>query len=175
MARKSGKDRGLFQRNGNDAWWIRWTCPYAHEHMEKIGSNKSLARQVYQQRRVAVKTEGFCLTQQREGRIISYTGLAGFRGSDPVSATTELGLVGLTRGIAREYGKYNITANCVAPGGINDSEDSEVLPQAPEGGDPLSRLGRPEEIAFLAVCLASEDAGHITGQSLLANGGRFFL
>jgi integrase len=65
MAREGGKDRGLFQRKGNNAWWIRWSCPYGHEHMEKIGP-KSLARQVYEQRRVAVKVEGFCLTQARE-------------------------------------------------------------------------------------------------------------
>lgn len=65
MARKDGKDRGLFQRPSSNAWWIRWSCPYGHEHMEKIGP-KSLARQVYEQRRVAVKVEGFCLTQARE-------------------------------------------------------------------------------------------------------------
>lgn len=67
MARKGGKDRGLFQRKGSTDWWIRWSCPYGHEHMEKIGP-KSLAREVYQQRRVAVKTEDFCLEQERERR-----------------------------------------------------------------------------------------------------------
>jgi integrase len=65
MARQGGRDRGLFQRKGSTAWWIRWVCPYGHEHMEKIGP-KSLARMLYQQRKVAVKTEGFCLTQERE-------------------------------------------------------------------------------------------------------------
>ena len=112
---------------------------------------------------------------QQWGRVISYTGLHGFRGTDTAAATTELGIVGLTRGIAREYGKYNITANCVAPGGISETKDSEILSQPPEGGDPLTRWGHPEEVAFLAVCLASEDAGYITGQSLLASGGRYFL
>ena len=67
MARKGGKDRGLFQRQGGTDWWIRWSCPYGHEHMEKIGP-KSLAREVYQQRRVSVKTEDFCLEQERERR-----------------------------------------------------------------------------------------------------------
>lgn len=65
MARKGGRDRGLFQRTDNGVWWIRWVCPFGHEHMEKIGP-KSLARQVYQQRKVAVKTDNFCLTQERE-------------------------------------------------------------------------------------------------------------
>jgi hypothetical protein len=65
MARKGGKDRGLFQRKGSTAWWIRWSCPYGHEHFEKIGP-KSLVREVYHRRKVAVKTEGFCLTQARD-------------------------------------------------------------------------------------------------------------
>jgi len=65
MAREGGKDRGLFRRSGQPDWWIRWTCPYGHDHREKIGP-KSLARQIYQQRKVAVKTENFCLTQERD-------------------------------------------------------------------------------------------------------------
>ena len=63
MARKGSKDRGLFQRGGN--WWIRWTCLYGHEYREKVGP-KSAAREFYQQRKVATKTEGFCLTEERE-------------------------------------------------------------------------------------------------------------
>ena len=62
MARASGKDRGLFQKNG--VWWIRWTCPYGHEHREKGGS-KSLARQLYERRKTAARHEGFCLDEAR--------------------------------------------------------------------------------------------------------------
>src|SRR5437870_11481482 len=65
MAREGGKDRGLFQRKGSADWWIRWTCPYGHEHQEKIGP-KSLARMMYEKRRVAVKVERYCLTEDRE-------------------------------------------------------------------------------------------------------------
>jgi hypothetical protein len=65
MARRDGKDRGLFQRKGSADWWIRWTCHYGHEHREKIGA-KSLAREVYQRRKVGVKTENFCLTEELE-------------------------------------------------------------------------------------------------------------
>lgn len=67
MARAGGKDRGLLQRSGSSAWWIRRTCPYGHEHMEKIGP-KSLAREMYQQRKIAVKTQDWCLTQAREAQ-----------------------------------------------------------------------------------------------------------
>ena len=67
MARKDGKDRGLFQRLDKPEWWIRWICPYGHEHQEKIGP-KHLPQQCYAQRKVAVKTEGFCLTQGKEAK-----------------------------------------------------------------------------------------------------------
>jgi integrase len=56
----SEKDRGLFLRGDN--WWIRWTCPYGHEHREKVGP-KGAARELYQRRKVAVKAESFCLTE----------------------------------------------------------------------------------------------------------------
>lgn len=62
MAREGGKDRGLFQKNG--VWWIRWTCPYGHEHREKGGS-KSLARQLYERRKTSARHEGFCLDEAR--------------------------------------------------------------------------------------------------------------
>ena len=57
------------------------------------------------------------MIQQQWGRVVNFTGLDAFNGGDVMSSATEMGLVGLTRGIAREYGKYNITANCIGPGG----------------------------------------------------------
>jgi len=62
MARAGGKDRGLFQKNG--VWWVRWTCSYGHEHRERGGS-KSVARQLYQQRKTAVRYDNFCLSAAR--------------------------------------------------------------------------------------------------------------
>ena len=109
------------------------------------------------------------------GRVINFAGLAAFKGSDPLASTMELGIVGLTRGIAREYGKYNITANCLGPGGVADEEGTGEHLDPPGDRDALPRWGKPTEVAFLAVCLASEDAGYITGQCLLANGGKYLL
>ena len=71
MARKDGKDRGLFQRRGQPAWWIRWHCNHGHEHQEKVGP-KGLAKTLYLQRRVAVKTEDFCLTQARQAKPVGF-------------------------------------------------------------------------------------------------------
>ena len=115
------------------------------------------------------------MIQQQWGRVINFTGLAAFRGSDPLASTTELCIVGLTRGLSREYGKYNITANCVGPGGVAGEEGQGAQLDPPQDRDALPRWGKPTEVAFLAVCLASEDAGYITGQCLLANGGKYYL
>lgn len=115
------------------------------------------------------------MVRQEWGRIISYGGLAGFQGSDPMTSASELGIVGLTRGIAREYGKYNITANCICPGGVEAPGQSHPYSVPPGDEDPLPRWGTPDELAFLAVCLASEDAAYLTGQCLLPNGGKYFL
>jgi len=115
------------------------------------------------------------MIEQQWGRIINFTGLAAVQGSDALTASTEQGMVGLTRGIAREYGKYNITANCIGAGGIESEEAEGGLSFAPGPRNPLNRWGKPEEIAFLAVSLASEGAGYVTGQCVLANGGKYFL
>jgi len=53
---------------------------------------------------------------QQWGRIINFTGLAAFQGTDMLAGSTGVGMGGLTRGIAREYGQYNITANCIGLG-----------------------------------------------------------
>ena len=111
---------------------------------------------------------------QQWGRIINFTGLAAFQGTDALAGSTELGMVGMTRGIAREYGKYNLTANCIGTGGIESEEADGGLSFPPGTRDPINRWGKPEEIAFLAVSLASEEAGYVTGQCVMANGGKHF-
>ena len=112
---------------------------------------------------------------QQWGRIINFTGLAASQGTDALAGATELGMVGLTRGMAREYGQYNITANCIGAGGIEGEGAEGRLAFPPGARDPLSRWGKPEEVAFLAVSLAGADAGYVTGQCVLANGGKYFL
>lgn len=61
MPRKGSVDRGLFRQDG--VWWVCWFCQYGHRHREKIGTAKSVARAYYERRKLAVKTEGFCLTE----------------------------------------------------------------------------------------------------------------
>ena len=118
------------------------------------------------------------MVQHRWGRIINYSGIAPFRGASG-QGTLKLACQGLTRAIATEYGKYNITANCIGPGNI-EVERSPGQENRPGSGGirldaPVPRQGTVEECSALVVFLASEMARYITGQTYLVNGGAHFL
>jgi 3-oxoacyl-[acyl-carrier protein] reductase len=87
----------------------------------------------------------------------------------------KLGIVGFTRGLAREFGPYGITANCVGPGYIARASDTAETAKPIPPDIPLRRKGSYQELVSLMLYLASEDAGFITGQCYLANGGAAFL
>jgi 3-oxoacyl-[acyl-carrier protein] reductase len=112
---------------------------------------------------------------KRWGRIINFSGIAPFLGVGVAKATVKVGIIGLTRGIAREFAAQNVTANCIGPGSFDVERDafqrdkSEVRP-----GQPIRRHGKPMECASLMLYLASENAGFITGQCYLMNGGMYF-
>lgn len=136
------------------------------------------------ERNIAVNLTGprhFCravlphMVEQRWGRIINYSGIAPYLGHGAAKAMVKLAIVGFTRGIASEYGAYNITANCIGPGIIDVERDAWQKDKPLRSGQPIRRLGKPEEIASLAVYLASDNAGYITGQCYLANGGEYYL
>jgi 3-oxoacyl-[acyl-carrier protein] reductase len=80
----------------------------------------------------------------------------------------------MTKSIAREVGKKNVTANCIAPGFIM-TEMTEVLPDAVKDAAkqiiPVRRFGSVDDIANAVAFLASEKAGYITGQVLCVDGG----
>ena len=112
---------------------------------------------------------------QRSGRIIntsSVVGLYGNYGQANYSAT-KAGLIGLTKTLARELGKFNITVNAVAPGFMA----TDMLATIPEkvleslkSRTPLGRLGRPEDIAAAYLFLASDEAGYVSGTVLSVDG-----
>jgi 3-oxoacyl-[acyl-carrier protein] reductase len=115
------------------------------------------------------------MIERRWGRLIQYIGLQGFVGGDPATSAVYMGVVGLTRGIATQYGKSGITANCIGYGGVDGIDNFPDSYPPSKLNDPLARSGTGQEISSAAVYLASEDAGYITGQCYLVNGGRCFL
>lgn len=114
------------------------------------------------------------MMQQRWGRIINFTGIAPFLGASVSKGMAKLGIIGFTRGIAREFAEYEITANCIGPGTIDVERDAFQKSKGLRPGQPIRRLGKPREVVSLMVYLASQDASFITGQTYLVNGGMYF-
>ncbi len=89
-------------------------------------------------------------------------------------SASKAAIIGFTKALAKELGPSHIRCNCIAPGVIdtemNASLDAETLSCLAEE-TPLGRIGRPEEIASLALYLASDGASFITGQVIGVNGG----
>ena len=116
------------------------------------------------------------MVKQKEGKIInmsSVVGVVGNAGQVNYSAS-KAGLIGMTKSLAKEIGSKNINVNAIAPGFI-DTDMTKVLSDEQKkniiSGVPLKRLGQVEDIANLAVFLASEKSNYITGQVIHVDGG----
>ena len=116
------------------------------------------------------------MIRQNYGRIISTSSVVGLYGNFGQTnyVAAKAGVIGMTRVWARELGRYNITANAVAPGFIA----TEILRSMPEkvlemmvGRVPSRRIGQPEDIANAFLFLASDEASYINGAVLSVDGG----
>ena len=114
------------------------------------------------------------MIKQRWGRIINFSGIAPFLGSSVSKGMAKLGIIGFTRGLAREFAEHEITANCIGPGTIDVERDAFQKSKPLQPAQPIRRLGKPQEVVSLMLYLASEDAGFLTGQCYLVNGGMYF-
>ncbi len=125
----------------------------------------------------AVKDE---MIERQFGRIVTVSSIAGLREREnqlPYS-TSKAGVIAMTRCAAQAWGRYNIRVNCVCPG-LTETEMAHTLsPEIHEvivEATPLGRIGRPDEIANLARFLLSEQSSFMTGQTVVASGGRVML
>tara|TARA_Y100001970_G_scaffold279744_1_gene387599 strand:- start:278 stop:1024 length:747 start_codon:yes stop_codon:yes gene_type:complete len=117
------------------------------------------------------------MMKNKFGRIINITSIVGLTGNPGQAnyAASKAGLIGMTQSIAKEVGSRGITVNCIAPGWI-DTEMTEELPENSKKDlldrIPIGKIGKPENIAYTAVFLASDEASYITGQTITVDGGR---
>ena len=115
------------------------------------------------------------------GRIVNIASAHGLVASPFKSAyvAAKHGIVGFTKAVALEGAEYGVTVNAICPGYIATEMvkaiDEKVLAERIIPQIPVGRLGEPEEIARCVVFLASDDAGFVTGSTISANGGQFFV
>jgi acetoacetyl-CoA reductase len=120
------------------------------------------------------------MRERKFGRVVVISSINGQKGqfAQVNYAATKAGDLGIVKSLAQEGARFNITANAVCPGYIA----TEMVMAVPEkvretiiAGIPAGRLGEPQEIARCVAFLVSDDAGFITGSTISANGGQFFV
>lgn len=124
----------------------------------------------------ATRVAARSMIRNKFGRIVSISSVAGVMGQAGSAnyAASKAGLIGMTKSIAREIGKKNITANCIAPGFIQTDMTavlSDLVKKAAMEVIPVKRFGTVEDVARAVAFFASDEAGYVTGQVLCVDGG----
>ena len=127
---------------------------------------------------VCTRAASKVMSKQRYGRIINIASIVGQMGNAGQAnyCASKAGLIGLTKSVARELARRNVTANAVAPGFIaTDMTDAlpEKARQELAAQIPMERLGSADDIANAVLFLASDNSAYITGQVLAVNGGMY--
>jgi len=123
------------------------------------------------------------MVKQKRGKIINISSTASMGANEPgqaAYAASKTGVNAFTKACAREFGPYGINVNAIAPGRIptpliyasRTPEQVEKLFETGKSAAVLGRLGTAEEIAHLALFLASDDSAFITAEIIACNGGR---
>ncbi|MBS0413387.1 MAG: SDR family oxidoreductase [Proteobacteria bacterium] len=121
-----------------------------------------------------------CMIARRRGRIINVSSIAGLNGN-PLGMktiaynTSKTAVIGFTRALAAEWGRFGITVNAICPGFFRTKMATYLIDELGEdnmtAGAPLGRLGDDEDLKGITLLYASEAGKHITGQWLAVDGG----
>ena len=119
------------------------------------------------------------MLKNKNGKIINITSVVGHTGNVGQAnyAASKAGLIGMSKSLAQEYGKKNITVNCVSPGFIKSEmtdKISENFKKALEEKISLERFGLPVDVANAVIFLSSGLSDYITGETIHVNGGMYF-
>ncbi len=129
-------------------------------------------RSVYYCTKAVLRT----MLRNKWGRIISISSVVGLTGNAGQAnyAAAKAGIIGFTKSIAREVGSRNITANAIAPGFIETDITANLPAEVKEAilkSIPAGYYGQPDDVANIALFLASDLASYVTGQVVNADGG----
>jgi 3-oxoacyl-[acyl-carrier protein] reductase len=131
-----------------------------------------------------MQVAGKVMAGQRSGKIVNISSISGLGGAprgELAYSTSKAGLIHLTRLAALDLGAYGVNVNCIAPGWtvtdmvLREAGSEERLKEMNEikaKQAVMGRVGKPQDIANLALFLASEESNFITGQVIVADGGR---
>jgi 3-oxoacyl-[acyl-carrier protein] reductase len=114
--------------------------------------------------------------KKRSGRIINITSVSGIMGNAGQAnySSAKAGMIGLTKSVAKELAARGVTSNAIAPGFIETDMTNALSDKVKEYANntiPMKKMGSPDDIANLAVFLASDLAGYITGEVIKVDGG----
>ncbi len=119
------------------------------------------------------------MIKSKNGKVINVTSIVGHSGNIGQAnyAASKAGIIAMSKSLALEYGKKNITINCVSPGFIkSDMTDkiSEDHTELLKSRISLNKLGNPEDVANTIAFLSSNLSNYITGETIHVNGGMYF-
>jgi len=118
------------------------------------------------------------MLKNKYGRIVNITSIVGHTGNLGQSnyAASKAAIVGMSKSLAIEYAKKNITINCVSPGFIQSKMTDGIIESIKAvltARIPMARLGKGEDVANTVAFLSSDAASYITGQTIHVNGGMY--
>lgn len=128
---------------------------------------------------ICAQVVGKVMIKQRKGKIINTASISGTLGlpGNVAYAAAKHGVIGMTKVMAVEWGKYNVNVNCIGPGPTKTPMTAAVFSdqeryQSLVNKIPMGRPGEPEDLIGTVIYLASRASNYVTGQTIYIDGGR---